>query len=675
MAKDKSKKDGAPSEYDPKVEARVDALMSGESKIKPEAEADVKPKISTATSAPLLPGEELPDFNSKKPAAAANSAEPPDSEDKPLKGLVNNIADKVVKPPKELKASAEIEDKKTDEAVKDIEASETDRILAIEDAKAEMLAKGEAEVDEGGAISKFFRALRRFFGSKAFKIVFLILLILGLAAAFIYPDSRYWLLNKAGVRASASFKIVDEQTSQPLKDVTVTIGQVSAISTEDGNVTLNEILLGKQQMSITKPAFADIHRSVVIGWGSNPGGQVGMTATGTRYTFQLNAFLSGKPVTNAAAKSGEASAKANKDGEIVLVVADKNKETVEAEISADGYRTEKITLKVGDEEAKKIVLVPSKKHAFVSKRSGSYDLYKVDIDGKNEEKILDGTGNEREEELSILAHPAKDIAAFVSIRGDERTKDGRPIASLNLVDLSDNSVEKIIDSPYIQLLEFIDNKLVYIRTQPKAGEKDKRRDRLVAFDLESLAEQELASTNYFNSVLVANGVIYYSPSEYQVNGKVGFYSINPDGSGKKTILAKEAWNLFRTAFDKITVAIADEWYVYDINTGQNEKLKGSPASQKSRVYSLSPDKKKAAWIDERDGKGVLLIYEVATGKEKVLQRQNGLVNPLAWIGNSYLVYRVTSGETADYVISINGGKPRKIVDVTDTVGLDRFYIY
>ena len=673
MVKD-IKKNQTPGDYDPNVEARVDAMMSEDSE-KPKKEKTEPVQIIpvsevSSSSAPLLPGEKLPKFDEKP-------AKKPKTEEKPvvLGGLVNNIPKKPADE-EPLNENGYLESKKTSEAVDEIISSESDRLLAIEDAKAEMLAEGTAEIDEGGVFSRFFAVLGRLFRSKAFKISFTLIFLASIAAAFIYPDSRYFILNKAGVRASTSFRIVDEQTDQPLKGAAVSIGQISAVSDENGDVTLNEILLGEQQINVSKPAFASLSKDVTIGWGSNPIDDLGLIATGTRYTFEVKDFLSGKPIAGAEASSGEASAKASEKGEIALVVSEDEKQTIQAEITADGYRTEKITLQIGDESVKKVVLVPAKKHAFVSNRDGKFDLYKVDIDGKNEEKVLSGTGNEREDEISILAHPSRDLIAFVSIRSDERAKDGEPISSLNVVDLNSNEVENVVDSERIQLVDFIDNKLIYIKVQANSTEESKRRHRLISYDLDSRTEQELASTNYFNDVLAAKGAVYYSPAEYKVNGAVGFYRINPDGSGKTTILAEEAWNLFRVEYNKINIAISDEWYQYDLDTTQLDKLNGSPPTLKSRVYTASPNGKKAAWADIRDGKGVLLVYDPTSDEDKVIHRQSGLVNPLVWIDDDHIVYRVATGsETGDYVVSISGGDPKKIVDVTNTVGLDRFYLY
>lgn len=52
-------------------------------------------------------------------------------------------------------------------------------------------------------------------------------------------------------------------------------------------------------------------------------------------------------------------------------------------------------------------MAPSRKHVFISKRSGTYDVYKVDVDGKNEEKVLSGTGSERPDAIALSIHPTK----------------------------------------------------------------------------------------------------------------------------------------------------------------------------------------------------------------------------------------------------------------------------
>ena len=81
-------------------------------------------------------------------------------------------------------------------------------------------------------------------------------------------------------------------------------------------------------------------------------------------------------------------------------------------------------------------------------------------------------------------------------------------------------------------------------------------------------------------------------------------------------------------------------------------------------------------MDQRDGKGVLLDYDVTNKTEKTLKTASGLNTPIRWVSSNTLVYRVhTNQETADYVLNIDGGEARKIKDVYNSSGIDQWYYY
>jgi hypothetical protein len=92
------------------------------------------------------------------------------------------------------------------------------------------------------------------------------------------------------------------------------------------------------------------------------------------------------------------------------------------------------------------------------------------------------------------------------------------------------------------------------------------------------------------------------------------------------------------------------------------------------IYVDSPNKKHILWVDNRDGKGVLLSYDTTTQADTTLQTLGGLKLPVYWINNATLVYRISkTGETADYVMNIDGGEPHKLADVTDSTGIQNYY--
>lgn len=631
---------------DPVIEKKVDKMMNPE-------------------TAPLIPDEKLPDFDK----TAGKQTPNPAKSELPEVNKTLSIQEAVEKYQTKVSTS----DPETDKAVDDILAEESDRMLAIEDAKAELLAEGTAEIDKG-FLSRLKSGFSKFWHNPKARLGVFAVIFLAIAAVAVIPTSRYFALNTFGVRASTSLKVVDEKTSQPLKNVEVSIDGKSAKTDKQGKVKLEKIKLGNQQLSVKKPAFAEVNQEVIIGWGSNPRGDVRLAPVGSRYLFVVKDFVSDKPA-KAEASSGEASATTNENGEIALVMPDQEEQIVQIQITGDSYRTETVELEVGDKSLHEIKMVPAKKQAFVSKRSGKYDLYKIDVDGKNEEKVLTGTGNESEDRLAILPHSKKDIVAYVSPRGEQRTQNGFIMGTLMLINLSDNQAVSIDNSERIQLVNFIGNKLVYVKIAEGESAESSTRHRLIAYDIETEQEKELANANYFNDVTSVENNIFYAPSAFQ-SGDIGLFRINADGNNKTTIYSEEAWNLFRVAYDRIDVSVGQQWYEYNTVTTQFNSLAGPPATMKSRVYADSPDAEKSAWVDERDGKGVLVIYDIDSKEEKVLHTQSGLRNPIAWLDNDHLVYRVsTSSETADYVISLSGGEPKKIKDVTNTAGLDRWYYY
>lgn len=705
-----SSKSSLPRGIDPELEKRVDALMTGQEIVeeKPEEptqekaersdDSDAKDiKTDEIAGAPLLPSDKIPDFD-----AATEEVEP----DEPLETTVEEEPEYVPEPtirilpaepvstqpedevdPVAAALAAEpqpavdkdelgLESSETAKAVKDIVAEEADTLLDVQD---EVLPDEVPSVQKEkksltGKLKNFFKT---WWQDPRYRWGTLIALVVAFAVLAAVPSSRYFALNTLGARSSMSIIVLDQKTSQPLKNVDVTIGGHTAKTDRDGKATLSDIKLGKRSLTVSKPAFAEINKQVTIGWGSNPFGEEKLTPVGSQYTFLLRDFLSDKPVhKDVEATSGIASALANTEGELVLTVPEDGRSEIEIEITATDYRTEKLKLPVSTKESQTLKLVPANKHVFVSKRAGVLDVYSIDVDGANEEKVLAGTGKENPDTMALVSHPSKNITAVVSTRGEAKNKDGFLLSTLTLIDLNSKKTSKVIDSERIQLIDWIDDRLVYVRIMDGESAASPNRHRLMSYDEQTGENKELAATNYFNDVMVADGAVYYTPAEYQVNGPVGLFSIKPDGSAKKTVFDREVWNMIRTSYDIISLSVGQEWHELSLASGKVTKANAAPATQRSRIYSSDPDNDRSLWIDERDGKGVLLSYNHSSKEDVTIQTQSGLKNPVYWLDSDHAVFRVrTSQEIADYVVSLSGGSPKKIKDVTDIAGIDRWYYY
>lgn len=595
-------------------------------------------------------GPEQPEKPADKPA-----------KEKPLKHL-DSIVPKT-------KVEKTIEDSKTDEAVSDIVAKEGDALLKAEDEKIAAISAPEPKPRFGARIKSFLK-------KKSVRWLALMFVLSVAVIVSTLPGARYAALNAAGVRSTASLRILDQSTQQPLKGVKITLANVTAVSDQDGNASFSGLRLGQTNLSIEKRAFAPVDKPLTVGWGSNPLGEFSLAPTGTQYRFIVTDFLSGKPVAKVEAASNEATAVSNEKGEIRLTIDQQDDTPRDVVLSGQGYRDERFALNLDQKEELALQLVPSRKHVFISNRNGKLDVYKIDIDGKNETLVLPGTGSERED-MVLVSHPNDEAVAVVSTRDNKRNADGFLLSTLTVANLSNQTTKTVVTSERVQIIDWVGSKIVYVQIKDGASGDSPDRHKLMSYDYKSQEFKELAASNYFNDVLVAEGKVYVAPSStYSGSTSASLFRIEADGANKQTIINKEVWNIFRTAFDKLTLAIQQDWYELRIGELKPGKISGPPPSQSSRIYVNSPDNKRSLWVDSRDGKGVLLLYTLEGKKEDTVRTQGGLKLPVRWLTDSTVIYRVnTESETADYALNLDGGEPKKVRDVANTSGINAWYYY
>ncbi|MCA9348042.1 hypothetical protein KC867_01380, partial [Candidatus Saccharibacteria bacterium] len=435
------------------------------------------------------------------------------------------------------------------------------------------------------------------------------------------------------------------------------------------------------QLTIEKRAFASISQELVIGLGSNPLGEFQAKPVGSQYVFYVTEFMSGQAVVKAEAVSGEASALSDVEGKVVLAVDTAELEdsaTVDIEILADGYRVEKVSLMANNKEAQSVQLVPNRPHVFVSKRSGVYDVYAIDIDGKNERKIVSGSGFERND-IALVSHMSKNKVAYIATRENIRNSNGYLLSTLYLVDVDSQDIVKVDQSERIKIIGWTSSgRLVYVKMT--AGGSGPMADRhiLMSVNTEDYSEKsiELANSNYFNDVIMVGDTAYYALSNfYNEEDQPGVYAVKVSGGDSKRIVEEEVYSIVRTSYDTLHFSANNQWYEY-VAGSPMAGMVNPPSNQDSKLYIDGTNDTFSLWVDNRDGKGVLLSYDKATDHEKQLTALAGLGYPIYWLDSDTVVYRVAdSRETADYVISTKGGETRKIVDVTASSGIASWNYY
>lgn len=567
--------------------------------------------------------------------------------------------------------SVQLDGVNNDSLVDDIVAREGDELLAARDADVTKaftadLPKGWERVKQMFATWWENKPAR--YGTLAAVVV-----LVGLAGAI--PTSRYAVLNTAGVRVASSLTVLDNTTSLPLKNVSVTVGSATAKTNDDGVVRFNGLKLGSQQLTVKQLGFAPLNKKIVLGLGSNPLGQFNLTAVGTQFKFMVTDYVSGQPLASAEASSGDANAQADDKGQIILTVGKLTGATLPVDLTASGYRTEHVDVSTTATTPTNVVMVTSRKEVFISKQSGHYDVYKVDVDGQNKQLLLAGTGLERPQ-ITLVSHPTDNLVALVSSRANNHDQDGYLLDTLTVINVDNGSTLQLDQSEQIRIVSWIGDKLIYVKVKAGTSAGNSERYQLMSYDYGSTTRLQLATANNFADIISAKGVLYYATANYYTPGQSQFVRVNPDNTGKQVLLNSQVWSILRGSYSSFNLAgdytgNTQNWYSYQLGDSGTQKLSAQPTDTNTDRYYLDAiDNKRALWTDQRDGKGALLLYDDTSKKDTVLTEQSGLTYPLRWLDSRTVIYRVvTPAETADYVLSLDGGTSHKISDVTNVTGL------
>lgn len=554
------------------------------------------------------------------------------------------------------------DDPQTDRAVEDIVARESDELLAAQDAEQ----IGMAAAQPPGFWRRFGRGLAWPWRNKVARYSIVLFLCGSAAAVAAVPAARYYALNAYGATVSSTVLVTDDATRQPLKNVTVRMAHMAGRTGADGRVTLRGLRLGPTTLIIERPGFDTYTRPITLGWGSNPLGPIALQGVGVRYVFLIKDFLTNKAVAGAAVTAGDATAVADSQGKAVLTLPNIDRTDITAEVGGEGYRPETVHATLSSEPVS-VMLAVTRKAVFVSKERGTYDVYSSDIDGRHKRLLLAGTGSENAN-MSLTVSPDGSRAALVSVRGNHRDSGGSLVPTLTLIDIADGSTVTVSHATQIRLLDWVGSRLVF---EQVTEENSKNKHTILGYDYAANTRVQLAAATQFNGVLSVQGAVYYASSAGSGSDAAapGLFRISMDGSNRQTVLDKEVWTVYRTDYNTLSVQTSEGWYAIRLSGGI-EQIQ-APAAFVSRSYiEGSTSIGKSLWVDIRGGQGVLQLYNRQNGQDMVIHKQAGLTNPLRWLTDDIIVYRlVTGNETADYAVSaLGGGTPHKIADVVSTYG-------
>lgn len=501
------------------------------------------------------------------------------------------------------------------------------------------------------------------------------LLVVCLAMAI--PSVRYFSLNTIGIRTAAAIRVLDAETKTPLKNVEVRIGNQSAKTASDGRVQLSGVKHGRQAVVVEKAAYATWQSEATLGLGSNQLSDAELDPVGTRLTFSIVNWLTMAPLEGAEVTYGESGAFANESGVAVLTIPPLNDSEIEVVANYNGYHSQTISTSLTTQsDAVRVDMVLDDSHFFVSRRAGRYDIYKSNVDGGDQQLLIEGTGKERSDIRFSVSQSGRK-AVLVAGREGKKNKDNFQLVGAYVVDLERGALQKFDESERVDLVGWIDNHILYIKVSSGLSGSSPERHKLMSYNVESGTSTQIATANHFNDVVVTNRFVFYAPSNpYADSQPAQLYRADPVG-GREVVYDGEVWTILQTNYDEVSFYDTQrEWFMTDVHDLFANAIDTPPTQFSSRIYTNNQDDSTAIWVDQRDGKGVLLAHDTATGEDRVLWRQGGLRNPVRWLDEGHIVYRVVNdNEIADYVLSVDGGEPAKVVDVSDVSGYDRYYYY
>ncbi len=505
------------------------------------------------------------------------------------------------------------------------------------------------------------------------------------AILMIIPVTRYGILG-VFVHRDVTVTLHDSKTNKPVSGVAVDFAGKSVLTDAKGMATFKSVPVGSKKITAHKKYYKDqTAEQTVPLTGSNPSFDLAIEATGRQVPVKVINKLSKQPVENADITVDGTSTKTDKNGEAIIVLpADKS--DMDATVITNGYNKASVTVTITEQKDDKNTfgVVQSGKLYFLSKRSGSIDVMKSDLDGANAETVVKGTGKEDENGTILLASRDWKYLALKAKRDSDRPK-------LYLIETSSGKLS-VIDEGDVEFtpVGWYNNYFMYTLNRDKLKAWEPKQYALKSYNasngslklLDETGAEGDGQTKYayedIRNVYLLNNEVFYTKSwtTGQVNMLGGknntVNSIQPDGGNKKALktVAADIGSYFGGARlykpQEVYVEIYEKYQrtFFEYDDGkftENKDVGGDNFYTKFYpTYLLSPSSKNTFWYEPRDGKNTLLVGDADGNNGKEIATLSEYT-PYGWYTDDYLL--VSKGGSELYIISRSS--PASPVKVTD----------
>lgn len=532
-------------------------------------------------------------------------------------------------------------------------------------------------------LSRRQRLKRWYLSHKKISIPASLLILLLILAAI--PFTRFAIAGTV-VAHDIEVKVLDSKTGAPVSDASVRAGSGSAGKTNGtGQATIKNVKPGPTTIEVTKKYYKDgnLRATVPVINPSKPF-STEIEAIGRQVKIAVTDIVSQKPLAEVEIAISDVKAQTDQFGNAVVVVP-VGPASYEATLALKGYNESKMTVQVSDTEIKQndFKLTPTGRVYFLSTRSGNVDVLSANLDGTDTKTVLAGTGKEDEDNTVLLASNDWKYLALYANRDGARAK-------LYIITTSDDKLTTADEgSADFTLYGWLGSSVVYSISRTDLSPWQVGAGKLKAYDASSgkitTLDQTAGSGNvnsniheYYSFVFLAGGDVVYAKSwTTQSSDSADFTgkedklsSISSNGQNHKVIASYDAAT-------KTTDFVAHKPNSIYILTSTQETddytyfdyVIGSPPKQISltldEFYSFyptfyhSPDGKKTAWTETRDGKKALIVANSDGENEKAVAMLDEHT-AFGWFTNQYLLVAKNGSELA--IISADGGASLKLAN-------------
>lgn len=512
-------------------------------------------------------------------------------------------------------------------------------------------------------------------------VVAAIIVIMGVLAAI--PATRYGIAGLF-VKRDVTITLHDSKTNKPVSNVAIEAGGKTVMTDAKGMATFKAMPVGVKTFDIQKKNYKSFNSKQTVDiFGNNPTFDLAIEATGRQVPVKVINKVSQKPVEGATIVADGSSSKTDKNGEAVLVLP-ADKDTVDADLSSPGYNATKAIATVTEQKDDKntFSLVPAGKLYFLSKRSGTIDVLKSDLDGGNVQTVLKGTGKEEETDTILLASRDWKYLALKSRRDSDTAK-------VYLISTATDKLATVDEGSDInfELKGWSGNHLIYTVGRGNVKPWEPKGSALKSYnatsaqlttldETQAVGNQNAYANQWFDSIYILDNLLVYTKawggySSVSAGQHPDILSVKPDGQDKKTVKSFPAnYSLGARLYEPQSVyfragpydSATAKYEMYEYEDGQlkTADVSNDDFSKTYPTFLVSPSGMKTFWSEPRDGKNTLFVGDKDAKNSKQIATLSDY-KPYGWYSEDYLLVSKDGSEL--YIMAVSD--PSKVLKVTD----------